>query len=175
MTENHPVEPVKLLVAALCSSPEALEKSLEGLRACRGEIDYRGAAHPFNLTDYYQKEMGEALERTIISFDRPASPDELVKLKHKCVELERVLADEAGCRVANLDAGYLDHGKLVLASLKPAGQKLYVERGVYADLVGRYGGGRYRPFEWTFPDFTAGIYDEDLALIRRRYLEQLRS
>ena len=175
MTENHPIEPVKLLVAALCSSPEALEKSLEGLRACRGEIDYRGAAHPFNLTDYYQKEMGEALERTIISFDRPASPDELVNLKHECVELERALANEAGCRTTNLDAGYLDHGKLVLASLKPAGQKIYLARAVYADLVARYGSGRYRPFEWTFPDFTAGIYDEDLALIRRRYLEQLRS
>lgn len=174
MTENHPVEPVKLLVAVLCSGLEALEKGLEGLRACRGEIDYQGAAHPFNLTDYYQEEMGEALSRTILSFDLPVSPVELVNLKHECLELEEALADEAGQRTANLDAGYLDHGKLVLASLKPAGQKLYVERGVYADLVARYGGGRYRPFEWTFPDFATGIYDEDLATIRQRYLEQLR-
>ncbi|MFP6739263.1 MAG: DUF4416 family protein, partial [Planctomycetota bacterium] len=96
MTENHPVEPVKLLVAALCSGPEALEKSLEGLRACRGEIDCRGAAHPFNLTDYYQEEMGEELDRTMISFQLLASPGELVNLKHECVELERALADEAG-------------------------------------------------------------------------------
>jgi len=175
MVEHHPVEPIKLMVAALCSSPEALEKSLEGLRACRGEVDYQGPAHPFNLTDYYQEEMGGALERTIISFDRPASPDELVNLKHECVELERLLGSEPGHRTANLDAGYLDHGKLVLASLKPAGQKIYLGRGVYADLVARYGGGKYQPFEWTFPDFTSGIYDEDLALIRQRYLEQLRS
>jgi len=175
MTEDQPAEAVKLVVAALCSSPQALKNSLGKLQACRGEIDYRGPAHPFNLTDYYREEMGEELERTIISFQLPACPVELIELKHECVELERALADEAGRRTANLDAGYLDHGKLVLASLKPAGQKIYLGRGVYADLVARYGGGKYQPFEWTFPDFTSGIYDEDLALIRQRYLEQLRS
>lgn len=174
MTEGPPVEPVKLLVAALCSSPEALKKGIDGLRACRGELDHQGAARPFNLTDYYEEEMGEELTRTILSFELPASPAELVNLKHDCIELESALAAEQGRRTVNLDAGYLDHGKLVLASLKPAGQKLYLSRGVYADLVARYGGGRYRPFEWTFPDFSAGLYDEDLAEIRQRYLEQLR-
>ena len=62
----------------------------------------------------------------------------------------------------------------MLASLKAAGQKIYLARGVYADLVGRYGRGRYRPFEWTFPDFSAGLYEEDLTANRARYLEQLR-
>ena len=119
--------------------------------------------------------MGEALERTLVSFQRPTSPGELVNLKHECVKLEKALADEPGHRTANLDAGYLDHGKFVLASLKPAGQKIYLAHGVYADLVARYSGGQYRPFEWTFPDFTSGVYDEDLAMIRQRYLEQLRS
>ena len=62
----------------------------------------------------------------------------------------------------------------MLASLKAAGQKIYLARGVYADLVGRYGRGRYRPFEWTLPDVSARRYDEELAAIRERYLEQLR-
>ena len=118
--------------------------------------------------------MGDKLARSIVSFQLPVSPGELVNFKQECVELEQELAGEAGNRSANLDAGYLDHGKLVLASLKPAGQKIYLGRGVYADLVARYGGGKYRPFEWTFPDFTAGVYDEDLAKIRQLYLQQLR-
>ena len=174
MTEHLPVEPVKLVVAVLCSNPDALAKSCEGLRSRRGGIDHQGAARPFNLTDYYEKEMGTELGRSILSFDRLASPDELVDFKHECVELEHSLAESSGQRAVNLDPGYLDHGKLVLASLKAAGQKIYLARGVYADLVGRYGGGRYRPFEWTFPDFSAGLYDEELAAIRERYLEQLR-
>ena len=174
MTEHLPVEPVKLVVAVLCSNPDALAKSCEGLRSRRGGIDHQGAARPFNLTDYYEKEMGTELGRSILSFDRLASPDELVDFKHECVELEHSLAESSGQRAVNLDPGYLDHGKLVLASLKAAGQKIYLARGVYADLVGRYGRGRYRPFEWTFPDFAAGLYDEELAAIRERYLEQLR-
>ena len=174
MTEGHPVEPVKLVVAVLYSDPEALARSLEGLRSRRGDIDHQGAARAFNLTDYYEEEMGGGLERTLLSFDAPASPGELVNLKHECIELERSLAASSGQRTVNLDPGYLDHGKLVLASLKPAGQKIYLARGVYADLVARYGGGRYQPFEWTFPDFSAGLYDEELGAIRRRYLEQLR-
>mgnify|MGYP003319531034 CR=1 FL=1 len=174
MTKHLPVEPVKLVVAALCSRPDALTRSLEGLRSRRGNLDHQGTARPFNLTDYYEKEMGTGLERRILSFDRLASPDELVDFKHECVELERSLAEDSGRRTVNLDPGYLDHGKLVLASLKAAGQKIYLARGVYADLVGRYGEERYRPFEWTFPDFSAGLYDEELGEIRRRYLEQLR-
>ena len=174
MTENHPVEPVKLVVAVLYSRRDALAKSLDGLRSLRGDIDHQGAARPFNLTDYYEEEMGGELERSILSFHQLAPPGELVSLKRECVELESSLAEASGRRTVNLDPGYLDHGKLVLASLKAAGQKIYLARGVYADLVGRYGQGRYRPFEWTFPDFSAGLYDEELQEIRERYLEQLR-
>ena len=174
MTGNCPVEPVKLVVAVLCPDSDSLARSVEGLRSHRGDIDHQGAARPFNLTDYYEEEMGTRLERSILSFDRLASPEELVDFKHECVELERSLAESSGQRAVNLDPGYLDHGKVVLASLKAAGQKIYIARGVYADLVSRYGEGRYRPFEWTFPDFSAGLYDEDLTAIRTRYLEQLR-
>ena len=103
MTEHLPVEPVKLVVAVLCSNPDALAKSCEGLRSRRGGIDHQGAARPFNLTDYYEKEMGTELGRSILSFDRLASPDELVDFKHECVELEHSLAESSGQRAVNLD------------------------------------------------------------------------
>jgi hypothetical protein len=87
--------------------------------------------------------------------------------------LERV-GGTAGQRV-NLDSGYLDHNKIVLASAKGLGQKIDIAQGIYADLVARYRQGHYQPFEWSFPDFKDGRYDSELAEIRRRYLQQLRT
>ncbi|HMO34611.1 MAG TPA: DUF4416 family protein, partial [Gemmatales bacterium] len=79
-----------------------------------------------------------------------------------------------GRRNANLDVGYLDHNKIVLASMKGLGQKIYLGHGVYADMVARYKHGRYQPFEWSFPDFKDGRYDLDWLAIRQKYLEQLK-
>ncbi len=89
------------------------------------------------------------------------------------IELFENLA-EGGCRRVNLDVGYLDHAKIVLGSLKCAGQKIHLGDGVYADLIARFRDGRYQPFEWTFPDFRDGRYDGELAAIRDEYRRQLR-
>ena len=102
------------------------------------------------------------------------SPEILAEAKLLCNRFEDTLAGPDGRRV-NLDIGYLDHNKVVLASAKGAGQKIYLSRGMYADLVARYARGRYQPFEWMFPDFRDGRYDRELGEIRRLYLEQLKS
>src|SRR5262249_42957684 len=115
----------------------------------------------------------ETIFRRLISCARLVPPEIIADAKLRCNDLEDSLANDKGRRV-NLDIGYLDHNKIVLASLKYAGQKIHLHSGVYADLIARYGGGHYRPFEWTFPDFKDGRYDEELGKIRRRYLEQLK-
>ena len=68
-------------------------------------------------------------------------------------------------RPVNLDAGYLDHSKVVPPSMKFAGQKIHLGQEVYADLMSRYRNGRYRPLEWPFPGFRDGRYDANLARI----------
>ena len=78
-----------------------------------------------------------------------------------------------GLTPVNLDAGYLDHNKIVLASFKGAGQKIYLGNGVWADFIARYSKGRYHPFDWTFPDFKDGRYDLELSQIRAIYRKQI--
>ncbi|HEV3145253.1 MAG TPA: DUF4416 family protein [Gemmataceae bacterium] len=162
-------EPVKLFVAILWADAEALHLALRQMDELWGEIDFKGADHAFDITDYYQSEMGSTLFRRIVSFQQLVSPETLVEVKRACNRLEENLLGPTGRRV-NLDSGYLDHNKIVLASAKGLGQKIYVGQGIYADLVARYRDGQYQPFEWTFPDFKDGRYDQELGEIRRMYL-----
>jgi hypothetical protein len=174
MAKPQAVDPVKLFVAVLWAEHVSIREAVERLIARWGKIDFSGLDHPFDSTDYYQSEMGERLRRRLVSFQELVPPDCLISAKHICNEIEDLLSEE-GNRTLNLDIGYLDHNKVVLASFKSAGQKIYLSNGVWADMVARYRGGKYVPFEWTFPDFRDGRYDQELNQIRHRYLDQLRN
>ena len=173
MAKPQGADPVKLFVASLWKDPDSLQSAMEYLHSRWGETDFVGSNYPFDMTDYYEPEMGGELKRRLVSFRELAPPDCLTSAKHACNDIEDRLAGEKGRRV-NLDIGYLDHSKVVLASFKGAGQKIYLTDGVWADMVARYRGGRYYPFEWTFPDFRDGRYDRELVQIRQIYLSQLR-
>jgi Domain of unknown function (DUF4416) len=166
-------DPVKLFVAVLWVQSEPLQSAMDSLRSNWGEIDFEGADYPFEITDYYESEMGRGLKRRLASFRQLVPPDSLSAAKHICNGIEDQASGEKG-RLVNLDIGYLDHNKIVLASFKGAGQKIYLTDGVWADMVARYRRGRYCAFEWTFPDFRDGRYDHELIQIRQIYLKQLR-
>lgn len=165
-------EPVKYFVAILWA--DALREACAHLVERWGPLDFEGLDRPFDLTDYYEPEMGPNLQRRLVASEQLRSPEDLANAKRACIDIETQLAGPRGRRV-NLDIGYLDHNKLVLASIKAAGQKIYLSAGVYADLVARWTDGRYQPFAWTFPDFKDGRYDAELSAIRTRYLEQMRA
>jgi hypothetical protein len=162
---------VKLFVAMLSPIDSDNDAVLQMMIEVFGSIDFIGAPHPFDVTDYYEDEMGPNLTRRILGFTGPHQADILVGTKLACIELERALSME-GNRTVNLDIGYLDHNKIVLASTKGAGQKIYLDSGIYADFVARYTHGSYKPFEWSFPDFKDGRYDREFAALRKLLLEQ---
>jgi hypothetical protein len=164
-------EPVKYFVAVLWADEASFAAARSSLIERWGEFDFVGPDRPFDATNYYEPEMGAALSRRLVSFGRLFPPEEIRGAKLATNRMEDELAREHRRRV-NLDIGYLDHNKVVLASLKPAGQKIHLGDGVYADLVARWRDGRYQPFEWTFPDFRDGRYDEELTRMRQNYLRQ---
>jgi hypothetical protein len=173
MASILPPPPVKLFAAVLFVNKICLDQALKLLAEKWGKIDFEGNDHIFDVTDYYNSEMGVPQFRRIIAFENMADPSVLVSMKLACNEIEHVLS-ENGKRQVNCDAGYLDHNKVVLASAKEAGQKIYLGRGIYADFAGRYKDGNYRPFEWSFPDFKDGRYDKELLEIRTKYLRQMK-
>ena len=176
MKRNPPaknlVEPVKFFTAILYSDKLQLERARQSLRGIHGEEDYVSQSVPFDHTDFYIDEMGGPLERIFISYRKLVEPDALIRAKLSADRIERELAGPGGGRTVNIDPGILDYQKVVLASFKCGGQKIYLGRGVWADLTLYYRKGGWSVFEWTFPDFKAGRYDDTLLKIRSLFKQQ---
>ena len=171
MAEIQPVAPVKLIAAILWSQQSTLGQTLDLLTESFGAIDFQSADYPFDTTDYYQSEMGENLKRRIIAFNDLISPETIVKAKQITNTMEMTIS---GCpaRTVNIDIGFIDHNKLVLASVKDAGQKIHLGQGIYADMICRYQAGQYHALPWAFPDFKDNRYRNELLAVRKIYLAQ---
>jgi len=160
---------IKLFVAILAQPQIDRSHALQLLSEVFGSIDYVGPERKFDVTSYYEEEMGQGLLRSFVSFTGPHHAEILPDAKQACIELERGCAiDDSGTqkRTVNLDIGYLDHHKIVFASTKEAGHKIYLHDGIYADLMARYSQKTFQPLPWCFPDIADGRYHEELLAIR---------
>ncbi|MDH4247631.1 MAG: DUF4416 family protein [Deltaproteobacteria bacterium] len=170
---SEPPPRVQPLAALIYREPSALEAALERLAGQWGPVALAGAAEPFDRTDYYEPEMGAGLMRVLAVFERLQSPEWLIPAKLGAAEIETDLAIQ-GRRTVNIDVGYLDLFKLVLASFKGRGNKVYLDQGVWADITLIYRQGRFEPLPWSFPDFASGRYETGLKRIREGYRLRLR-
>ncbi len=166
-------QPVKLFCGVLFSNETLLQQATDKLVRSYGALDYKSPLFPFDMTDYYQAEMGSPIYRMFLSFRPLINPGDLARIKVECNELEDLLAVD-GCRKVNLDPGYLDYDKVILASAKYNAHKIYLDLGIYADLTLRYEKGRFIPSQWCFPDFRTGLYESAFLHIRALYKGQVR-
>jgi len=165
--------PVKLIIGILYSDKEILEKAIGLLNMQFGKLDYQSQEFEFTITDYYVEEMGSPIFRCFISFLKLIHPKILAQVKIDSNKLEEKLS-LSGHRKINLDPGYMDYDKIVLASAKYNGQKIYLDLGIWADLTLRYEKNCFHPYPWSFPDFKSGIYNQIFLDIRQKYKTQMK-
>ncbi len=165
-----PIEPdtVKFFIGILFSDAKLLEKAIYFLEKKFGDIDYTGPDFNFNVSGYYNDEMGGPILRKFVSFSNLINPGRLAKIKIKTNEIENLLSVN-NKRKVNLDPGYMDLNKVVLASAKYNGQKIYLDLGIYADPALWYEKGSFCPYPYSFPDFKTGEYKETFLQIRALY------
>jgi len=77
-------------------------------------------------------------------------------------------------RPVNLDPGIIEPSKLVLATTKNYAHRIYIGKKIYAEVTLIFEKGRWRPLEYTYPDYTQQVYLDFFARVRARLLEQLR-
>ncbi len=155
--------PVRFFTSVIYADPGLLGEVTARLRDLLGPVEETTAPAPFTHTDYYCREMGGGLERIFMLFtplkDRGMLPE--VKLATNLLEEERATE---GRRKVNIDPGYLSLEQVVLATTKGYTHRIYLGRGLFADLTLMYGRGTYRPLDWTYPDYGGG---ELIALFNR--------
>src|SRR5262245_26702055 len=112
--------PVKLFVGVLASELSWFASVEDRLLLEHGPIDHRSKIIPFRFTDYYQREMGSRIERVFFSFERLIDAGKLPEIKRQTNALEDQFASTGASvkRPVNLDPGYIEHSKVVLASTK---------------------------------------------------------
>ncbi|MCF7803288.1 MAG: DUF4416 family protein [Candidatus Marinimicrobia bacterium] len=168
-------DPVKLFIGVLYSDEQRMEQALKIGEESFSAVDYRSETFPFEVTDYYADEMGTPIFRMFVSFTELVNPGILASAKIRCNEIEETAAVD-GERTVNLDIGYMDFHKVVLASAKFNGQKIYLDYGIYADPTLYYRKGSFHPYDWSFPDFKeSDRYYESLLEIRNIYKKQMKN
>jgi hypothetical protein len=138
-----------------------------------GKIVLKSAPFPFDTSKYYLAEMGPDLVRHWYCFEELFGADSLPSYRMQTGEIEAKFAPE-GKRRINLDPGYLDLGKLVLASYKGAADKIYLGRGVWAHTCLRFRAGHFAAPDHSFPDFQDGRFDPFMLAAREKYKSLLR-
>ena len=164
--------PVKVIAAILYKERPPVNRALEILARDWGRVDYESPALPFDVTDYYHKEMGSPLSRLIVSFETLLTPSSLPEIKKDAMEAEQSLLNAGGGRSVNIDSGYMDCDKVVLGSVKPGPYKIYLRDDIWADMTLHYEKGAFHPFPWTFADFRDGRYDKFFLKIREIFKKQ---
>lgn len=168
----------KLVMALMAGGTEWMDRAKMALREAYGEIDAQSEVYPFDFTDYYQEEMGKELQKQFISFAPLISMELLPQIKLFTNRLEEELGRREGDRLrrrVNIDPGYLTGAKLVLASTKDYAHRLYLGRGIFAEVTLLYRGGKFEHLDWTYPDYRTELAKGFFRRVREIYLRQMRS
>lgn len=172
MTEVKTPLPVKLFMGAIFSGEGVLIEAKERLRKKFGCMDFQSPVMLFKCTEYYAKEMGANLKRQFFSFEKLINPQQLPEIKLYTNRMEKGF----GCgqkRSINLDPGYICGGKLVLATCKDYSHRIYLDKGVYAEVTLHFRDGTFNPWPWTYSDYKSKGYLKAFHKVREIYLKQL--
>jgi hypothetical protein len=170
--------PVKLFVGILVSDRDHIPAVRDRLATLYGTIDHQSPVIPFDFTDYYAAEMGEIIDRVLFSFDPLVDAAQLAEIKHttNSIENELAAATPAGPkRPVNLDPGYIEHAKVILASTKNFYHRIYLGRGIFGEVTMHFRNNTFQFFPWTYPDYQSRDYQEFFLRMRHIYRSQLKT
>lgn len=172
LTLTYPKK-VKFICGLIFHETAVLEEVLGRMSGIFGKIDFRSRDIPFDFTDYYYPEMGEGLSRAFVSFETLKEPAEFTEIKLRCVDIEKEFSTELKRRI-NIDPGYVSESKLVLLTTKDFSHRVYLGKGIYAEVQIYFQNKYWNDLPWTYPDYKTDEYKNILLCIRKKYINQIK-
>lgn len=173
MGKIKPHPKVKLIIGFIYKEEAVFNKAGLLLEKKFGKIDFQTNPIQFTYTAYYEKEFGANLKRAFASFDKLIQPEKLAKIKIFTNRIEEKLAHGSN-RAINIDPGYLDLAKLILASTKDFRHRIYIGDGIFAETTLFYQDKTFKPGELTYPDYRSAEYIATFNKIRDIYAGQIK-
>jgi hypothetical protein len=176
MAQPHTPADVRLICGMISADAALFDQAADALAETFSPIDLRSEIMAFDFTHYYDAQMGSPLWRQFVSFSRPVQPDILASAKVATNRIEAEFTARLSsppARPINLDVGYVDESKLILASMKKFSHRIYLSMGVYAEVTLMYHKGRWDSLAWTFPDYASGRYHPFLTQVRSMLRQHL--
>ncbi|MCM8772351.1 MAG: DUF4416 family protein [Candidatus Omnitrophica bacterium] len=167
------IHPVKIFCGIIYREEKIFEKTLSYLEKKWGNIDICEGPYLFNFTDYYEKEMGKDLLRKFVSFEKLHIPEKVYEWKIFTNKIENYFSENEKRKI-NIDPGYLDSSKVILLSTKDFYHRIYVGKGIFAELTLYYSKGKYNFLEWTYPDYKTENYIRFFLKMREKYKTQIK-
>jgi hypothetical protein len=170
------IDSVKLICGLIYSDLDILREATKKLTKAFGPLDHESDVFDFDHTDYYKTEMGDYLIRKFISFEKLFHPGKLSEIKLRAIDIEKDFSEEREgeyFRKINIDPGYMELSKLVLASTKNYSHRIYLEKGIYAEITLVFRDNKFKYLPWTYPDYVDPRALNFLEATRNIYKEQL--
>jgi hypothetical protein len=165
-------KPVKFICGFIYSCEDVYLKVKKIMGKKFGNVDYESQIINFDFTNYYYKEMGKPLFRRFVSFKKLRSPADFIKIKLWCIKIEKKFSQQ-GRRRINIDPGYLNESKLVLTTTKDYSHRIYLGKGIYAEVTLCYKNKDFSDLPTTYPDYRTRLYKDIFLSIREIYRKQL--
>ncbi|MDH5186329.1 MAG: DUF4416 family protein, partial [candidate division WOR-3 bacterium] len=104
-------------------------------------------------------------------FDQPIALARLTEMKLWTMEIENEFLDTNRRRRINLDPGILTLAKLVLATTKNYYHRIYLGKGIFAEVTLIYRNKQFEPLAWTYPDYRTDTAIDFFQQVRNALLQ----
>lgn len=157
----------RLVVSIIYSHIDGVADALTYLEKQFGRVQCETIDIPYEGFEPYAEEMGTELQRRFFSFERPVERDSLPDIKAFCHKIEQHLGDRVDdftFRTVNIDPGIATPTNVVMASHREYNHRIYLSKGVFAELALVWSRGQFVRLPWTPPDFC---HDEAIDFFLR--------